>query len=315
MTRDRRYLESLVPPKIKSEGFEIEWKASARWSLREKCIDKDLVQPILKSIVAFLNSKKSNGKILVGYDEGRGTDEGNFCGIEKDGYLLDNGKVDQDKWGRYIIDSLINVTKETIPNYVEIEFYEYSDGITCALICVERTEKELVEYSYKNTNKIYYRHQHQNIELTSQALIEDHKTNRATGSRYRGGWATNSIDGNIDNELFRLDWKDMGVVTQSLKDDIPAVPGLYVYTTENKFESESILFKDLKTIAYVGRATKSLKQRYVAHWREEDFVSCRKLYDNKFKFYYLEHDDDGMLITWEKEIIKFYGPSINKKIG
>lgn len=315
MTRDKRYLESLVPPKIKSEGFEIEWKASAKWNLRNKCLDKELVQPILKSIVGFLNSKKPYGKILVGYDEGREDNKGSFFGIERDGYILNNGKADQDRWARFIIDSLVLATDATTPALVEIEFYEYAEEITCALICIERTHNKLIEYSHKNINKIYYRSQHQNIELKTQAEIEDYKKNRSTGSRYRGGWATNSIDGNLDNDLFNLNWKDMGVVTERLRDDIPSVPGLYIYTIANNVQTESSLFKDLKTIAYVGKATKSLRQRYISHWREEDFVSCRKLYDNKFKFYYLEHYDEGMVSTWEKEIIKFYGPSINKKIG
>ncbi len=315
MSRDRRYLESLVPPKIKSEGYEIEWKATARWSLKENCIDRGLIEPILKAIVSFMNSKRSQGKILVGYNENSNDLTEGFCGIEKDGFVKNDGKVDRDKWARFIIDSLIGATDATTPSFVEIEFYEYSEEVTCALICVERTFNTLVEYSLNNVNKIYYRSQHQNVALRSQSEVEEYKNIRSTGRNYRGGWAINPIDGNLDNELMNLDWRNKGMVTERLRDEIPASPGLYIYTIENKVEAISSLFNDLKTIAYVGKAKKSIKQRYVSHWKEGDFVSCRRLYDNKFKFYYLEHDDEGQVTTWEKELINFYGPPINKKIG
>ena len=112
-----------------------------------------------------------------------------------------------------------------------------------------------------------------------------------------------------------LNWREVGVVTQSLRDDIPSSPGLYIYTIENVVNSALPPFNELKTIAYVGKAKKSIKQRYISHWKESDFVSCRKLFDNKFKFYYLEHEDEGLVLNWEKELIRFYGPPINKKIG
>lgn len=315
MTRDKRYLESLVPPKIKSEGYEIEWKASARWSLKEERIDKGLVEPILKAIVSFLNSKRPQGKILVGYNESRDDSEGFFCGIERDGFVFENGKLDRDKWSRFIIDSLVSATNSTTPSFVEIEFYEYSENITCALICVERTHNTLVEFSLNGINKIFYRSQHQNVPLNSQAEIEEYRNIRSTGRNYRGGWAINSIDGNLDNELMSLNWRDLGVVTERLRDDIPASPGLYIYTIENIGNTELPLFNGLKTIAYVGKAKKNIRQRYISHWKESDFVSCRKLYDNKFKFHYLEHEDEGLVSSWEKELINFFGPPINKKIG
>ena len=41
-------------------------------------------------------------------------------------------------------------------------------------------------------------------------------------------------------------------------------------------------------------------------------VSCNV---TKFKFYYLEVEDEYQMGEWEKELTKVYGPSINKKIG
>lgn len=313
MTRDKRFLESLVPPRVRSEGFEIEWKSSARFNLRTNSIDKSLAEPIIKTITAYINSRRPSGKILVGYNER----EKEFIGIEKDDCNNDDGSVDFDKWGRYITDLLIARSGPNAVDYVEINFYSYSKGITCAVISVERSQDELFEYKKDNKVELYYRGQYQNVLLQGINEIQDYKKQRNQGRNFKGGWATNTVDANVDKNVLSGEWKDKGMVREALSDEIPAKGGLYMYTIETNENRVELAkpFSELMTIAYIGKAKKSIKQRYKDHWKEEEFVSCRSLYDTKFKFYYLEVEDEYQMGEWEKELTKFYGPSINKKIG
>ena len=312
MTRDKRFLESLVPPRIQSEGFEIEWKATARWNLRTNNIDKGLSEPIIKTITAYINSRRPSGKILVGYNER----EKEFIGIEKDDCNNDDGSVDFDKWARHITDLLIKRSSPKAVDYVEIDFHSYSRDITCAVITVERSQDELFEYRNGDRVELYFRGQYQNVLLQGINEINDYRRLRNQGRNFRGGWATNTVDANVDRDVLSGDWKDKGMVRQALSDEIPAKKGLYMYTIETNDKGVELAkpFSELKTIAYVGKA-KNIKQRYKDHWKEDEFVKCRSLYDTKFKFYYLEVEDESKLGEWEKELTKFYGPSINKKIG
>lgn len=311
MTRDKRFLESLVPPRVPSEGFEIEWKATARRNLRTNNIEKEITEPIIKTITAYINSRRPSGKILVGYNERKRE----FIGIETDDCNNDDGTVDFDRWGRHITNLLIKRSSPNAVDYVDIDFHSYSSGTTCAVISVERSQDELFEYKKDDRVELYYRGQYQNVLLQGINEIADYKRQRNQGRNFRGGWATNTIDANVDKDVLSGNWRDKGMVRQALSDEIPAKGGLYMYTIEPNETDISQPFSELKTIAYVGKAKKSIKQRYKDHWKEEEFVNCRNLYDTKFKFYYLEVEDEYQMGEWEKELQKFYGPSINKKIG
>ena len=184
------------------------------------------------------------------------------------------------------------------------------------MITVERSQDELFEYRNGDRVELYFRGQYQNVLLQGINEINDYRRLRNQGRNFRGGWATNTVDANVDRDVLSGDWKDKGMVRQALSDEIPAKKGLYMYTIETNDKGVELAkpFSELKTIAYVGKA-KNIKQRYKDHWKEDEFVKCRSLYDTKFKFYYLEVEDESKLGEWEKELTKFYGPSINKKIG
>jgi CheY-like chemotaxis protein len=81
------------------ESDRLEYKSSLQWDVRRNCENKDLRFNILKTIVAFLNSK--GGTLVVGIE-----DSGSVFGLEKDLSLLTNGNLD--KLERTIVDWICN---------------------------------------------------------------------------------------------------------------------------------------------------------------------------------------------------------------
>ena len=306
---DRRYLESLVFPNLK-ENFEIEWKSSLRYdhdSIKPG-INKELFKSIHKAICAFANGRRDTGMILVGYHEEKG-----WLGIEYDGLNKKDGSgnVDEDLWIRTLISSLEDNDAALAVQQIEVKFYSYEEGITCAVIEVSKSPK-LIEYG--RDKEIFVRAQAKNQKYVGQKNISDWITNRNTGARFRRGWAVDVTDSNMDDSILSFEWQGGSMVRED-SSQIPEEPGIYIYTCENPIRECSPFLDSLKSIIYIGSSEKNIRERYDFHFPKPEFRSCRTIYDNYFKFYYwiAKKEDIINIVRWEGELIKYYGPSINKK--
>ena len=305
--KDKRYLESLVFPNLK-ENFEIEWKSSLRYDHDSKKpgINKELSKSIHKAICAFANGRRDTGMILVGYHEERG-----WLGIEFDGLNKKDGSVNEDLWIRTLISGLEDNDAGIAAQQIEVKFYSYEEDITCAVIEVSKSPN-LIEYG--RDKEIFVRAQAKNQKYVGQKKISDWMRNRNTGAKFRRGWAIDVTDSNIDNSILSFDWQG-GTMVREDSNHIPEEPGIYIYTCENPIRGSSSLIDSLKSIIYIGSSEKNIRERYDFHFPKPEFRSCRTIYDNYFKFYQwiASQEDIINIVRWEGELIKYYGPSINKK--
>lgn len=81
-------LESPLPTLIAAgEGEFVEFKASLMWDYRKQAVNKELYEPVMKNLVAFMNAR--GGLLLIGVD-----DDGEIVGIEPDLQTLRKPGVD-----------------------------------------------------------------------------------------------------------------------------------------------------------------------------------------------------------------------------
>ena len=138
----------------KEESVKHELKSSLRYSLKKKKIEDFLVDPILKTIVAFLNTE--GGHLLVGVEE---VQDGNnkIIGIEVDEFKS------QDEWHRHlksVIKTRIDI--KYLENNIKIEFKKVENK-TIAIIKVAALDKK--EHAMLDETKIFERKGPSNEEL------------------------------------------------------------------------------------------------------------------------------------------------------
>ena len=135
--------DSLVNLVKYGESKVLEFKATAKYSLRAQADDKKLYYGIIKNICAMANT--DGGVILVGYDE----DNQSFVGIEKDGFK------NNDKWENYIRNKLKDKAGNLSGTFIDIRFIPYRD-ITCAQIEVKRSNEPCLCKELNTDNSILY---------------------------------------------------------------------------------------------------------------------------------------------------------------
>jgi hypothetical protein len=136
------------------ESVKHELKSTMRYSIKTKKIEDFLVDPILKTIVAFLNTE--GGHLIVGVQETINGDN-IVIGIEVDGFKS------QDEWHRHLkskIKSRIDI--KFLENNIKVEFKKVEDK-TIAIIKVAALDKK--EHAMLDEKKIYERKGPSNEEL------------------------------------------------------------------------------------------------------------------------------------------------------
>lgn len=61
----------------RDEAFDVEFKSTARWNLRDRCEDKRMEDAVVKTVAGFLNT--DGGTLLIGVG-----DDGGVIGLEHD---------------------------------------------------------------------------------------------------------------------------------------------------------------------------------------------------------------------------------------
>lgn len=151
------YLKYFVPPDreqllklVESEETETkEFKAALRFDMKTGLNppNKDFYYGIVKTICGMANNKKaSGGEILIGYYD----KENAFIGIEKDGYK------NFDDWELNLRNRLSSKAGEFVGSLIEVEFLEYAENITCALIKVKRSSSDIFCQELNSKKEVFY---------------------------------------------------------------------------------------------------------------------------------------------------------------
>ena len=145
----------------KEESVQHELKSSLRFSLKTNKIEDYLINPILKTIVAFLNTE--GGHLLVGIEENQ-KGENIVRGIEIDKFKS------QDEWHRFLKDKIkTRIDLKYLENNIKVEFKKI-DKKTLAIIKVAALDKR--DHALLDENKIFERKGPSNEELPIKKIGE-----------------------------------------------------------------------------------------------------------------------------------------------
>lgn len=158
------YLKNFVPPEREQllhlveskETVSKEFKATMKYSLKAKQHDKLLPHSIIKAVCGMAN--KIGGEILVGYDE----KQNSFVGIEKDGFK------DLDDWELDLRNRIGANATEFVGSLLDIEFLKYEEGVTCALIRVEKSATKIFCKDEKGQEVFYQRDGARTVSVSLQ---------------------------------------------------------------------------------------------------------------------------------------------------
>ena len=158
------YLKNFVPPEREQllhlveskETVSKEFKATMKYSLKAKQHDKLLPHSIIKAVCGMAN--KIGGEILVGYDE----KQNSFVGIEKDGFK------DLDDWELDLRNRIGANATEFVGSLLDIEFLKYEEGVTCALIRVEKSATKIFCKDEKGEEVFYQRDGARTVSVSLQ---------------------------------------------------------------------------------------------------------------------------------------------------
>lgn len=166
--RDRpKSLEDTARELIASgESQTLEFKATARWNLRDSKADKTMEQVIVKTVAAFLNS--DGGNLLIGVQ-----DDGSISGIEPDHQVVGADKQNRDFYERWLNDLLLRQCgKEHTANLL-ISFVRLEEMDVCR-IAVSRASTA-VYIRENDQDKFYVRTGNSTNALTTSEVVAYHQ--------------------------------------------------------------------------------------------------------------------------------------------
>ena len=111
----------------KGESFELEFKSSARWDMRENKPNKEMEKVIVKTVAAFLNAE-NGGTLLIGVD-----DNGSVLGLTHDFKTLGR-KQDSDGYENFLTTLLLETYGKNISPFIKITFHEVEGKDVCRII-------------------------------------------------------------------------------------------------------------------------------------------------------------------------------------
>lgn len=157
-------LEDLI---AEGESYELEFKSTLRWDLKEGTVNKKLEEVIMKTVSAFANS--DGGTLLIGVG-----DDGEILGLEPDYHSL--GGVDRDKFELHLRNLLNDqFGKVFVTSKIGINFHELGGKDVCQIETVPAKEPIIVKVKDKNgqsTEKFYARSGNSSQEIPLSEMNE-----------------------------------------------------------------------------------------------------------------------------------------------
>ena len=124
------------------ENQFVEFKASLIWDYRRQMANKDLYEPVMKNIVAFLNA--SGGHLMVGVDDG-----GQILGIEQDYLALRKKNVDG--WENSFGMAFNKMVGVEYRRFVDLSFHELEGKTICVITVQPAPEPAYLNFKGQET--------------------------------------------------------------------------------------------------------------------------------------------------------------------
>ena len=128
------------------ENQYVEFKSSLMWDYRQQRINKELYVPVMKNVVAFMNT--SGGAVLIGVN-----DDGKALGLEPD--LSAIPKKDNDGFENVFNQAFNKMIGAEFRQFVEVTFPDIGGVIVCLLLI--RPSHEPAYLNHKGEEQFYIR--------------------------------------------------------------------------------------------------------------------------------------------------------------
>lgn len=142
-------LPAIKPPQTLIAGGEnqsVEFKSSLQWDYRQQKRNKELHEPVLKNLAAYMNTE--GGTVLIGVD-----DEGQILGLESDYNTM--GKKNSDGFENNFNMSFNKMIGAEYRQYVDVSFHTLEEKEICVVRALPSSDP--VFLTYKGDEKFYIR--------------------------------------------------------------------------------------------------------------------------------------------------------------
>lgn len=136
----------------------LEFKSTLRWNIHKKGSDKEVENAVLKTIVAFCNTR--GGGLLIGV-----ADEGNILGLDRDGFPNAN------KFLLHLRNLLADRIVPKIFSFIEYEMIDLGGKTICRVSCKSSTRGVWLQPD-KKTEHFYVRTGPYSTELMPREAVE-----------------------------------------------------------------------------------------------------------------------------------------------
>lgn len=141
--REQLATDSLVSRIKHGETATLEFKSSLRYNILANKLDKDIENSIVKTIVAFCNTK--GGELLIGV-----ADDKSILGIEPDGF------PNEDKFQLHLRNILMERIVPSVAEFVEFSVVTIDGKAICRVACRQSKRQEIWFKPDKNSPELFY---------------------------------------------------------------------------------------------------------------------------------------------------------------
>jgi hypothetical protein len=135
--------DSFVSRVKHGETATLEFKSSLRYNIRANRFDRDIENEVLKTIVAFCNTK--GGELLIGV-----ADDQSIVGIEHDGF------PNEDKFQLHLRNLLMDRIVPSVAEFVDFNMVKIDDKTICHVTCKQSKRQEIWLKPDKNSPELFY---------------------------------------------------------------------------------------------------------------------------------------------------------------
>ncbi len=135
--------DSLVTRIRHGETATLEFKSSLRYNIRAKKMDKDIENSVLKTIVAFCNTK--GGELLIGV-----ADDKSIVGIQHDDF------PNEDKFQLHLRNLLMDRIVPSVAEFVDFNMVTIDGNTICHVICKQSKRQEIWLKPDKNSPELFF---------------------------------------------------------------------------------------------------------------------------------------------------------------
>jgi hypothetical protein len=158
------------------ENAAVEFKSTARWSLKDGKVHEGVEFAIARTVAGFLNT--SGGTLVIGV-----ADDGAIVGLEHDYATL--RKKDRDGFELYLLDLIANLLGKNALAWMDVKF-ELIDGRDIARVTVKRSPSIVfINPKGQKVDEVYVRFGNSTRKLTPAEMLQYLKDWQSEGSERR----------------------------------------------------------------------------------------------------------------------------------